>query len=124
MDKRLNSPFPKKGDLRIAKNYRGINHISIAAKISNALLLNCIEPEIEKILKNYQNGFRRNRFTISQILTIRRILERIHAKHLEATLLFVDFYKAFDSYAQREDEANTSSLLLPQRNSHSHNDAL
>ena len=34
---------------------------------------------------------------MSQILTIRRILEGVHAKNLEATILFVDFTKAFDS---------------------------
>ena len=33
----------------------------------------------------------------SQILTIRRILEAVRAKNLEATILFVDFSKAFDS---------------------------
>ena len=32
-----------------------------------------------------------------QILTIRRILEGVQAKNLQATLLFVDFTKAFDS---------------------------
>ena len=34
---------------------------------------------------------------MSQILTICRILEGVHAKSLEATILFVDFTKAFDS---------------------------
>ena len=33
----------------------------------------------------------------SQILTIHRILEGVRAKNLQATLLFVDFTKAFDS---------------------------
>ena len=33
----------------------------------------------------------------SQILTIRQILEGVRAKNLEATILFVDFAKAFDS---------------------------
>ena len=47
-------------------------------------------------MKN-QNGFRRNRSTTSQILTIRRILEGVRAKNLQATLPFVDFTKAFDS---------------------------
>ena len=36
-------PFPKKGDLGLAKNYRGITLTSIATKIYNALLRNCIE---------------------------------------------------------------------------------
>ena len=47
--------------------------------------------------KQKQNGFRRNRSTTSQILTIRRILEGVRAKNLQATLIFVDFTKAFDS---------------------------
>ena len=80
----------------IAKNYRGITLTSIAAKIYNALLRNRIEPKIDNILRKNQNGFRRNRSTTSQILTIRRILEGVRAKNLQATLIFVDFTKAFD----------------------------
>ena len=90
-------PFPKKGDLGLAMNYRGITLTSIAVKICNALLRNRIEPKIDNILRKNQNGFRRNRSTTSQILTIRRILEGVRAKNLQATLLFVDFTKAFDS---------------------------
>ena len=90
-------PFPKKGDLGLAKNYRGITLTSIAAKIYNALLRNRIEPRIDNVLRKNQNGFRRNRSTTSQILTIRRILEGVRAKNLQVTLLFVDFTKAFDS---------------------------
>ena len=70
---------------------------SIAAKIYNALLRNHIEPKIDNILRKNQNGFRRNRSTTSQILTIRRILEGVWAKNLQATILFVDFTMAFDS---------------------------
>ena len=90
-------PFPKKGDLGLAKNYRGITLTSIAAKIYNAQLRNRIEPKIDNILRKNQNAFRRNRSTTSQILTIRRILEGVRAKNLQATLIFVDFTKAFDS---------------------------
>ena len=90
-------PFPKKGDLELAKNYRGITLTSIAAKIYNALQRNRIEPKIDNILRKNQNGFRRNRSTTSQTLTIRRILEGVRTKNVQATLLFVDFTKAFDS---------------------------
>ena len=90
-------PFLKKDDLGLAKNYRGITFISIAAKIYNALLRNRIEPKIDNILRKNQNGFQRNRSTTSQILTIRRILEGVQTKNLQATILFVDFTKAFDS---------------------------
>ena len=90
-------PFPKKGDLGLASNYRGITLTAIAAKIYNLLLLNRIQPELEKILRRNQNGFRKNRSTVGQILTVRRIIEGVKSKNLTATLLFVDFSKAFDS---------------------------
>ena len=97
MDEEMHPPFPKKGDLGLAKNYRRITLTSIAAKIYNARLRNRVEPKIDYILRKNQNGFRRNRSTTSQILTIRRILEGVRAKNLRATLLFVDFTKAFAS---------------------------
>ena len=90
-------PFPKKGDLGYTKNYRGITLTSIAAKIYNLMLLKRIRPEIEQVLRKNQNGFRQNRSTSGQILTIRRILEGVKAKNLPAVLLFIDFSKAFDS---------------------------
>ena len=73
-------PFPKKADLGLAKNYRGMTLTSIAAKFYNALLRNRIVPQIDKIQIKNQNGFRRNRSTTSQILIIRRILEGVRAK--------------------------------------------
>ena len=90
-------PFSKKGNLRLAKNYQGITLTSIAAKIYNDLLCNHIEPKIENILRKNQDGLWRNRSMMSQILTIHRILESVRAKKLEATILFVNFTKAFDS---------------------------
>ena len=106
-------PFPKKGDLGLAKNYRGITLTSIAAKIYNALLRNRIEPKIDNILRKNQNGFRRNRSTTSQILTICRILEGVRAKNLQATLLFVDFNKAFDSIHRGKMEQILLAYGLP-----------
>ena len=58
-------PFPKKGALGLAKNYRGIILPSIAAKIYNAQLRNRIELKIDNILRKNKNGFRRNRSTTS-----------------------------------------------------------
>ena len=107
-------PFPKKGDFRIAKNYCGITLTSIAAKIYNALVCNRIELKIEKILWKNQNGFQRNRSTTSEILTIRRILG-VHAKNLEATLLFIDFSKAFDSIDRQKMEQILLTYGLPKQ---------
>ena len=70
---------------------------SIVGKVYNALLLNHVKPEIEKILRKNQNGFWRNQSTTLQILMNHRIIEGVWAKNLKATLLFMDFSKAFDS---------------------------
>ena len=88
---------------------------SIAAKIYSALLHNHIEPKIEKILRKNQNSFQRNQSTTSQILTIHRILEGICAKNLEATILFVDFSKAFDSIHRRKMEQIPLTYSLPKQ---------
>ena len=102
--------FLKKGDLGLAKNYRGISIISIAAKIYNFLLRNRIEPKMENIFRKNQNGFSRNR---SLILTIRRNLEGVRAKNLKAAIVFVDFTKAFDSIHRGKMEQILLAYGLP-----------
>ena len=103
----------QKGNFRLTKNYWGITLTSIAAKIYNVLLHNRIEPKIDNILWKNQYGFWGNRSTTSQILTIRRILEGILAKNLQATILFVDFTKAFDSIHRGKMEQILLAYSLP-----------
>ena len=98
--------FPKKGG-------RGITLTSIAAKIYNALLHNCIEPKIDNILWKNQFDFWRNRSMTSQTLTIRQILEGVRAKKLQATILFVNFTKAFDSIHRGKMEQILPAYGLP-----------
>ena len=90
-------PMPKKGDLSLVTNYRGISLMSIAAKLYNKMLLNRIVPYVEPLLRKNQNGFRRGRSTLSQILCLRRLIEESHASNRDLALVFVDFSKAFDS---------------------------
>ena len=91
--KAVSSPSPQKGNLRITKNYRGIILMAIAAKIYNALLFNHIKPEIKKIFRKNQISFQKN-------LTYSDTDPQVCAKNLK-TILFIDFFKAFDSI-QRE----------------------
>ena len=117
-------PFPKKGDLGLAKNYRGITLTSIAAKIYNALLRNRVEPKIDNILRKNQNGFRRNRSTTSQILTIRRIPEGVRAKNLQGDITICRLYQGLRFHSQREDGRNPTSIRPTKRNRSSNNDSL
>ena len=50
---------------------------------------------------------------MSQILTIRRLLEDLRAKNQEATILFVDFTKAFDSIQRGKMEQIRLTYDLP-----------
>ena len=49
-------PIPKKGDLTLPTNYRGISLLPIAAKLYNKLILNRLRPKIEPILRKNQNS--------------------------------------------------------------------
>ena len=90
-------PVPKKGDLSLVTNYRGISLIPIAAKIYNKLILNRLLPYVDPLLRNNQNGFRAGRSTLSQIFALRRIIEEISHCNRDVALVFIDFSKAFDS---------------------------
>ena len=124
--KRCILPFHKNGDLVFTKIYRGITFTSIAAKIYNALLRNRIEPNIDNTLRKNKNGFRRNRSTTSQILTICRIFEGVRAKNLQATIVFVDFTNPFDYFHRRKTEQillaygipkeTIAAIMIPYRN--------
>ena len=49
------------------------------------------------ILRKNQNGFRRGRSTLSQILCLCRLIEESNLSNLDLALVFVDFSKTFDS---------------------------
>ena len=69
----------------------------LASKIYKSMLLNRITPRLDPILRRNQNGFRKGRSTTPQILASKRIIEELKISKQKASLVFVDFSKAFDS---------------------------
>ena len=95
-------PLPKKGDLSLMTNYRGIQLLmSIAAKVYNKILLNRIWPHVDPSLRSNQAGFRPGRSCAQQIHILRRVMEGFKEYQLPLTVTFVDFKKAFDSSINR-----------------------
>ena len=76
----LFTPIMKKENLCYPQNYRGISLTPIAAKVYNKMLLGRLCPHLDAILTKNQNGFLEGRSTISQILMLHRIVERIKAR--------------------------------------------
>ena len=88
--------FAKKGEIGITNNFGDITQTARVNKVYSDLLLNRTQTEIEKRLEKNQDGFRRIRSTMSQILTICRI-KCVKAKNLEKR----DAYDKFpDIFAQ------------------------
>ena len=114
-------PFPKKSDLGLAKNYRGITLMPIAAKKYNARLRKCIGPKIDNILRKNENGFRKNRSTTSQIL---QILEGVREKKPRDNNIICRLVLGLRVHSQWKDGANSTRLQTTKRNRRSHNDAL
>ena len=90
-------PIPIKGDLSLPSNHRGISLSSIVTKVINRMILNRIQPNVDPHLRSTQNGFRPGRSTTAHILALRRLIEGVKERNLKATLVFIDFKKAFDS---------------------------
>ena len=90
-------PIPKKGNLELMTNFRGISLMSIAAKVYNRVLLNRIRIPIDAKLRKNQAGFRTGRSCIQQIHILRRIMEGANYQKIPLYITFVDFMKAFDS---------------------------
>ena len=88
--------------------------------VYTALLLNCIEPKIDNILRKNQNAFRRNRSTSSQILTIRRILIGVQMETYRRQY----YLSTLPRPLKREDGTNSTSIRPTKRDRRSHNDSL
>ena len=125
MDNRRHPYFFKKCNLRITKDYRGITFTAIAAKVYNKPASES-NPSWNK-KKKFLGKIRMTFGAIDpqfQSLTIYLITKGVHAKNLEATLLFADFIKAFDSILKGKMEQMLLAYGLPKETLTAINDAL
>ena len=89
--------LPKRGDLSVCGNWRGINLLSVSGKIFCRVLLQRVRQSIEKTLREEQAGFRSGRGCTDQIFVLRTIVEQSLEWNSSLYINYIDFEKAFDS---------------------------
>ena len=88
--------LPKKGDLSLPGNYRGIMLLETAYKIVSILLLNRLRPIAESLNYEQQCGFRPGRGCNDAVFTVKMAMKKRREHSKETWILFLDLVKAFD----------------------------
>ena len=89
--------MPKKGNSTALDNQRGIAKTCSSAKLFNKVLINRLKPIIDPQLSQCQSDFRAGRSTTEQLMALRCVIDTCRVTNMTASLVFVDFRKAFDT---------------------------
>ena len=89
--------LPKKGNLSLCKNWRGITLLPITSKVFSRVILNGVSTALDPMLRKEQAGFRKGRSCGEHIFTLRQILEQCQEWKTPCYINFIDFENAFDS---------------------------
>ena len=88
--------LPKKGDLSLPGNYRGIMLLEVAYKIIAIIIHNRLQPIVESIDHESQCGFRQGRGCADAVFAVKLALKKRREHNQETWVLFLDLVKAFD----------------------------
>ena len=89
--------LPKKGDLSLAKNWRGICLLDIGSKILSNVMVKRMQALMEQVGFDMQTGFRPERGTIDGLFAVMMGLKKRQEHGLESRGVYVDLVKAFDT---------------------------
>ena len=92
--------LPKKGDLGLCNNWRGVVLLSITCKVFSRVIFNRISLAVGPLLYREKVGFRKGKSCNNQFFTLRQILEQSHKLNTPVYTNFIDFEKGFDSVRQ------------------------
>ena len=89
--------IPKKGDIAICANNRGITPLTIAGKVFCTLVLLRIRDAVDEHLRENLAGFRKGRSCSDQCFVLRQLVEKSLEFQIPVKINFIDFKAAFDS---------------------------
>ena len=88
--------LPKKGDLSLPGNYRGIMMLEVAQKIVSNIVVFRLQSICEELDHESQCGFRPDRGTACATSSLKLALKKHREHGLETWVVFVDFVRASD----------------------------
>ena len=89
--------LPKKRDLGMCRNWRGITLLSVPSKVFTNIPLDRMKGALDETLREEQAGFRKNKSCTNHIATLRIIIEQSIEWQSPLYINFIDFEKAFDN---------------------------
>lgn len=79
------------------KSYRPISLLCVMSKLMKRIILNHIEPTVEKDIPFFQAGFRPNRSRCGHVLAIKSYLEKSYNTNTKTGVAFIDLSAANDT---------------------------
>jgi hypothetical protein len=83
-------------------NYGGIALLCKAYKVFANILCNRLEPITERIIGEYQTGFRPGTSKTGQLFTLKQTLEKCWEYNLSVYQIYVEFRQAYDSIQRKK----------------------
>lgn len=80
-----------------AAHFRPISLLSVTYKMLERLILNRIEPIINKVVPQTQTGFRHHRGCAEQVAALTTFIESGFQRNLKTNVIFVDLTAAYDT---------------------------
>jgi hypothetical protein len=94
--------YKKKREGNKSDNYKGKTLSSCIYKVLLSIISNRLTEYTDKIIDDYQNGFRPNRGAMDDIHIIRQIIEKAYEHNTQTDILSIDFKHAFNSIYRYE----------------------
>ena len=89
--------IPKKGDLSLCDNWRGISLLDVIGKVFAHILKQRLQNVADSELAESQCGFRKGRGCMDMIFCVRQLIEKTIEHEEVLYVVFVDLRKAYDS---------------------------
>jgi sorting nexin-29 len=108
----------KKGDRTNCQNYRAVTLLNTTYKILTCIIYNKLTEYAEKLIGDYQKGFRKNSSTTDNIYMLKQIYEKSYEFNIKLHTLFRGFKQAFDKVNGGNVIHSMKMLKIPEKLMH------